>query len=58
MEKFNASVTFDVKTTDGKKFCDCAINYYEMGYPAMALVEGALINALVELNKVAQTPPS
>jgi hypothetical protein len=54
MDKFNATITFDIKTVDGKKFCDCTLNYYDMGYPAMALVEGAFINALVELNNVAK----
>ena len=54
MDKYNTTIKFEVKTTEGKQFCDCTINWYEMGYPAMALVEGALVNALVELNKVAQ----
>ncbi|GAF71677.1 unnamed protein product [marine sediment metagenome] len=54
---FTVKVTAEIKKDD-QPFCDLALNYHNMDYQNVALVEGKFIGMLVALNEEAKAKGS
>lgn len=51
----NVTVTFDVKNSDGTPFHNTVLSYPNMDRPQLLVLEAALLQAILDLNKRTST---